>query len=373
MGKRTKILSVLAGAVLLYAMVFIWYFDIWAPLGYSETVERDGEILLSGKDVLVIRDTYYVQRNNIVLRDEARLIIEGSLFRHEQPYTWGSRLEAEDSSQVIIRDSVVKSRGWIPWEFRDNSTLILEDVNNRFSAIWVSCGDASRCVVRGSSKFEGTVYGSASLGIYDTSPVFVEIATPASSVVEEALPSAVAGEVYSFPNEGESGIPYGLEIKNAEEIRWGVSLFPGSRVTLRDAEKLSVGINVEEPYSNVRVELSDLRKRLYHDKTWTVENTSLRLVNTWVENWYPTAGDSNVLVVRDSDLADNTLSSGSARIIYENVTIGFVRGRDRVEFTIKGSFVRGDVVAEDHSVITLVDTKVRGKIIEKDRGKVIMR
>ncbi len=371
MKRRSKIISVLGAFILLYAAAFIWYFDLLAPYTYSETVRSEEELQLSGTDVLVFRDAYFTQRSSIILRDKATLIIEDSLFKHLQPYTWGSRLEALDDSQVIIRNSVVKSAGWTPWEFRDNSTLIMENTRNVFSAIWVSCGDTSRCVVGNSSKFEGTVYGSATLSVSDTSPLFVELALSSGSAMDEELPSSV--QAYGFPNTGESGVPFTLEIRNAGRVRWGLSLDPNTRAVIRDTRKLSVGINVGEPYRDMRVELLELRKKLYEDRTWVVGNTSLRLINTWVENWYPTAGDSNVLIVRDSDLADNALSSGDARIVYENVTIGFVRGRDRVEFTIADSFIRGDVVAEDHSRITLINTKVRGKLIEKDSGRIITR
>lgn len=371
MKRRAKILSGLAAFILLYAAAFIWYFDVLAPYIYSEAVESDEDILLTGSDTLVIRDAYYLQRGSITLRDRARLVIEDSLFNHQQPHTWGSRLEAEDESQVIIRNSVLKSAGWIPWEFRDNSTLVMEDTSNMFSAVWVSCGDASRCVVRNLSKFEGTVYGSAHLGVHGTSPIFVELSLSPGAAMDEALPSSI--DAYRFPNAGDSGVGFTLEIRDAGRVRWGLSLHPNTRAVIRDTRKLSIGIKVEEPYRGMRVELSDLRKKLYEDETWVVGNTSLRLVNTWAENWYPTAGDGNVLVVRNSDLADNALSSGNARIIYENVTIGFVRGGDRVEFTIKDSFIRSDVVAEDHSVITLINTKVRGKLIEKDSGRIVMR
>jgi hypothetical protein len=40
--------------------------------------------------------------------------------------------------------------------------------------------------------------------------------------------------------------------------------------------------------------------------------------------------------------------------------------------TIKNSVVEGDVVATDNSVIELINTKVRGKVVEKANGRIVV-
>lgn len=91
-----------------------------------------------------------------------------------------------------------------------------------------------------------------------------------------------------------------------------------------------------------------------------------------MEDWYIYAGGENILIVKNSHLADNILSSEKAKIFYENVTIVVIRARDEVEITVKDSKVYGDVIAEDNSKIAVIDTKVNGNIIEKENGKIIV-
>ena len=58
-------------------------------------------------------------------------------------------------------------------------------------------------------------------------------------------------------------------------------------------------------------------------------------------------------------------------MIIEDSTTAFLRAQDSVEMTIKNSTINGDVVAVDNGKITLLETKVKGKIIEENHGQVI--
>jgi hypothetical protein len=363
--------------ILLSIGFLIWYFDLLAPLIYSKTIENDEEIELSGTEVLVIKNTYYIQRNNIVLRNKAKLIIEDSLFKHLQTHDLELSLEAKDQSQVIIRNSQIKSNGWIPWEIQDNSTLVIENTNNLFSGIWSSCGDYSKCFIRNSSKAEITIYGSALLEISNVPAIFVEVGLPHEARVNEQFPSVAKD--YRFPNEGELGIPFILKVRNAEKARWGISISVNSNITVRDTDSLAVGFYIRElnknnkvKYENNKIELSNLRNKHYQDKVWQVGNIKLHLINTKVENWYIYVDGNLTLVVKDSQVSDNILSSGMAKIFYENVESGVIRGRDHVEFVIKDSTLTKDVIAEDDSRIILINTEVKGNLIEKDNGKIIV-
>jgi hypothetical protein len=366
---------------------FIFYQDVLTPFFYSQTVKNEDEIHLSGGDVLLIRDTFYVQANDITLRDRAKLIIEDSLFKVSPAHALEFKLKAEDSSQVIIRNSTVKISGSMRWNFGDQSKLVIEDTNNLFSSAWIGCGDNSECLIKDSSKFEGTVWGNASLtlqgtprwSIFGVPRIFIEISLPVGAKMDEALPIGRIGK-YEFPNKGEEGIFFKLKIRSGTNVgRWGISLPSIGKVTLRDTVA-GIGMRFDPPYfQNSRIELSGLKNMIYQDKTWEIGKTQLRLINTKVDMWYPYASDENIVIIKDSNLADNILSSDKARFLYENITIGVIKARDEVEITVKDSEIHGDVIAQDNGRIVLINTKTRYnplekyELIERDNGKIIVQ
>jgi len=104
---------------------------------YKQKITNNEPLILEGDVVFVINNTHYIQRNDIVVRDNATLLITNSLFEHRNaPGRWSS-LEAFNTSRVSIQDSEIRSSNEIDWNFRSNSFYILKDVEEELSFIRV--------------------------------------------------------------------------------------------------------------------------------------------------------------------------------------------------------------------------------------------
>lgn len=87
----------------------------------------------------------------------------------------------------------------------------MENTDNLFSAAWINCGDDSECLINGSSKFEGTVYGRASLNIHDAWRIFVEVVIPVGAKIDESFPSKIV--VMNSPTIKSLGYHFILKLK----------------------------------------------------------------------------------------------------------------------------------------------------------------
>lgn len=338
------------------------------PVADYPLVETSGLLELSGEEVLVISGEHRVHRGNIVLRDRARLEIRDATLDHVQGSSFEFTLEAHDEATVVVTHAEVRSSDWLNWNFFDHASLTLDDTEQRESRIWHYCADRCEVTIRG-ARFHGTLDHEAHADIEDAPDVSVELVWPNGVVVDERLPTRM--EDYHFPNEGESGIPISLDIRRSTASNWGLTMRAASDVTLRDTEHLTVTIAIGEPWEGATVELSDLREQRYDDRTWTIVDSTLRLVNTRTNRWSPIVGNGNTLVLRDSDLADQAFSWGDGRVVIEDSSLQTVRARDQVQITVRGSRVIGDVVAQDDGTITLIGTRVGGAVVESDNGRVI--
>jgi hypothetical protein len=249
---------------------------------------------------------------------------------------------------------------------------VLRHVVNRRSGIWHAFMASAQARVDKVDRFWGTMSDDVVFDVTDTRATFIEFVYPSGARVDEAFPTAMTD--YAFPNDGESGIKSKLRVVNSRAGSWGITVNPETDTTIRDTHSLVVTFHIGKPYNNVTAEFSNLLVGHQADRTWAVSgtDTTLRLVNTKTEKWSPIVSGSNTLIVKDSDIADNAFSFGSARVVYENCAIDFLHANDHVHMTIKDSIVWGDVVATDHSLIELIDTRVDGQLIEKDSGRIVI-
>lgn len=338
----------------------------------NKTIINGEAILLSGNDVLKIVNSHYTHKNDIILRDNAKLIIQNSFFKHHHDYSFQYGLKAHNNASVVIEDSEIQASAWLNWNFYDNSSLRLANVHNLFSP-WHSFLGSARAKVNIVEMFRATMSAYVEFDIEDANRTFIETVYPAGSKVDEAFPEKITD--YTFPNEGESGINTRLSIKDSQAKSWGITVNPDSDITIRDTHSLVVTFHIAKHYENVVAEFSDLKVKNYENQKWCVpgNNTLFHLINTKTERWSPIVSGNNTLIVKNSDVADNAFSYGNARIVYDNCTISLLRANDRVRMTIKDSVVKGDVVATGNSTIELINTEVGGRIVEKDNGRITLK
>jgi hypothetical protein len=338
-------------------------------LNHALVVNKEA-LVLSGHESLEMTNSHYTQNNNIILKDTATLIIRDSFFDHRHDYSFQYRLRAYDNASVVIENSTLRSSDWLNWFFDGHSSLVLRNVTNGQSTIWHVFQGYARATVDRTAKFGATMSDQVEFDIADTATTFIEFVFPPGSSVDEAFPAAMSD--YSFPNDGERGIRTKLRIKNSRAWSWGITVNAGTSATIRDTHSLVVTFHLGKPYNNVTAEFSGLLPEHHEDQTWQIRDTRLRLINTKTERWSPIVSGHNTLIVRDSAIADNAFSFDNANVVYDRCVISFLHGNDQVHMRIKDSVVEGDVVATGNSVIELINTRVEGKIVEKNNGRIIV-
>lgn len=339
---------------------------------YSKEITNDQSIILTGNQILEISDTHYIQKNDITLKDNAKLIIKNSFFEHLGDSSFKYWLNAQDKSQVVVQDSKIKSTPWLNWNFYNSSSLTLNNVDQSESGIWYYFPDDSKVNAK-NSNFKGTLANNAQADIDGSNDTFIELVFLPGSKVDEKLPKTITNQ-YIFPNNNDKiEGKMRLSLKNSKAPNWGITVTEDDKITIRDTENLTVTFSFGYKFINEVIELSDLKAKKYTDSSWNFKDTALRLINVKTNKWSPIAGEENTLIIKNSQLADNAFSNNKAKIIIENSTAQFLRAKDYVQMTVRDSEIEGDVVAEDNGKINLINTKVGGKKVEKGQGKITER
>lgn len=337
---------------------------------YSKEIINDQPIILTGNQILEISDIHYIQKNDITLKDNAKLIIKNSFFEHLGNSSFKYWLNAQDKSQVAVQNSKIKSTPWLNWNFHDSSSLALNNVDQSESGIWHYFPDDSRVNAK-NSNFKGTLANNAQADIDGSKDTFIELVFLPGSKVDEKLPKTIKNQ-YVFPNNNDEITgKMKLSLRNSKAPNWGITVTEDDKIVIRDTENLTVTFSFGYKFINEVIELSDLKVKRYADSSWNFKNTSLRLINVKTNKWSPIVGEENTLIIKNSELADNAFSNNKAKIIIENSTAQFLRAKDYVQMTVRDSEIEGDVVAENNGKINLINTKVGGKKVEKGLGKII--
>lgn len=320
---------------------------------------RDQAIVLTGDQVMEINDTWFIMRNNIVLRDRAKLIIRDSVMQHQKDYLFQYSIDAFGSSQVVIERSAVHTNctGSFNWNFFDQASLNGDIVTQLHCNTYHYFTHQSSAVIRAWDGFSFTLCERTNVSIERSSTIEAELCYPSGSVLDEALPQKISS--LTLPGPRSSGVGWRLQLKDSVIDQWGIGLVPRTSVTIRDAHALSISVVVGNPWQNETVTLEGIRPRLYQDTTFRVVDTTLRLVNSKVEGWEINAfGTGNTLIIRDSEYTGSAINSGNAKYIIENTTLYILRGQENVEMTLRNCRLVGDAVATENSKITLINSTV---------------
>ncbi len=337
---------------------------------YQGVTVYDRPIVLQGQETLEFNQKHVRFLANVTLRDQARLVFRDSLAEFVQDFHQQRNFRAEGQAEVVVERSDLLTARSINWDFRDRSRLTMLDVRKIGTAgdPWMTFADETSVTIR-ESEFDATIWDRASMDITRSPSVYIELVFPVGAVVDESLQENLVS--FSFPGADERNINYRLNIRDSTMRGWGFTALPSSRITLRDAHNAVGTIQLNSPWENETIEFQDLKAKLYADHTMVFGDSMLRLVNVDVWFWSPTAFRNNTLIIRRSDLADLAFIGDNARIIIEQSTLYFVRGRENVRITLRDCVVYSDVIADDTSVVTLINTEVRGKIVEQGSGRVI--
>ena len=356
-------------------------FEIFAHL-----LEQTGDINLSGNDELVIEDTLFHHEGNITLTDNARLIIRNSFVTHVKDFGFQYGVTASGNSSITLENSSVGSNctGSFNYSFTDRARLQADhvDIGTGNCNTWFFMSGDSDIDITNWDYFGGTVCNGSSVVIKDSEEMEMELCLPAGSTVDMMMPTSV--ELYKYGPEPAKGIDFSLTMTNSTVDGWGINVLPGSHITIRDSDAITIGVIVGLPWQEVTAELEGLEKGYYSFNRWNIgPDATLTLINTSVYGWEPNVFADNTLIIRDSNYTASTVNSGTAHYEITGSTVNVLSASESVTMTVTNTVITGDVIASDDSVIILIDGDVRGadygngltggNVFARGNGKVILR
>lgn len=348
---------------------------------YAKTTVNNQPIVLSGSDVMEIKNTHYIQNGNITLKDNAKLIITNSYFEQRNSTGVAPRLDAGQYSQVSIKNSEASFSPWIVWNFSDRSELAIDALkvneNDGGANVYYEITHDAKANIR-KALFTASVTDQADVTIDKSARIVLNLSLSGGAVVNEQFPKKISD--YSFPGYDDHNVSLRLKITNAVAPEWGVTIYPTSDITIHDTEGLTVAFSVASPWVGATATFENLHPGYYTDDKFGFSQTTaqfwdrnlkIHLVKTTVKAWSPMVGDDNTLILKNSEISDLPWSWGNSKIILENSTTSFMRARQSVEITAKNSTITGDITAIEDGKINLIHTQVLGKKIIQGKGQII--
>jgi len=337
----------------------------------TDTMIQEGDLVLSGDEVQEFSDVHFILRGNLVVRDRASFRATNVILEQHQAYNKQYGIKVQDDATFELQNVFIDSGGpcWLNIDFMGSSRVSLIKVWGAGTNIpWYTIQDNAQVSIE-ESVMGMTPFGESTGDIsIKRSSVALELAIPYTGRIDVTLPFGFTPS-WNFPSSEDSGIPYNIQVEDSWLRSGGFAISPGAQVTVRDTETVVLLFGVGWSQSEAVVELRDLKPGFVEDRTWEVDEVVLRLVNTYVNEWYPTAGGNAELTLIDSKVNEME-PSGQARVIIRNSRVSVIHASNQVEMWVYDSSVDFDVVAYDQAVIHLFNTSVGGKIHQADEGKI---
>lgn len=329
---------------------------------FGNRVDNENPIVLTGDDVLEIVDTQYIQRGDIRLSGNARLVIRDSIFTHAKEFAFEYGLFATENARVIVENSGIGTdcNGSLNWSFLDNTSLTASGVDSSTAGCntWNFFSGSPVANIDDWNGFGGTICDGSDVTISNSTRMEVELCFPAAANLDMELPLEVAS--FSLTGDDDPTITSSLHITDSTLEGWGINVLPGADITIRNSPAITIGVIVGRPWVEQTVVLDGIGARHYDDQVWNISDARLRLVNSTAYGWEPNVFADNTLVIRNSDYSGSTVNGGSAIYIIEDSTAGQLRAAENVVMTVRNSIIKGDVVAVDNATITLIDSRITG-------------
>lgn len=346
--------------------------------------ESVGPIVLSGDDVLEITDTHFLHRGPITLSDNAKLIFTDSVVEHVKDFAFEYEVQATGNSEIIVNNTAIGTscNGSFNWAFFDNSRLTVNGMDPTLAGCntWNFMSGSSTIDVTGWRTFSGTVCDQTSVEIHDSKDMEIELCMPWPTVMDAELPTDI--DSYVFDPGPDSTMEFSLSMFNSTIDGWGINVGPGSDITIRNTPAVTVGVGIGFPSQNEVMMAVGIRPGLWDDQSWDFgAGARLRLVNTFTYGWELNAWGGNTMVISDSDYSGSAVNGGSSHYFIDNTTTGQLVAFESVDMVVTNSIITGDVVANDNTVITLIDSTVGdvsgkhdgGNVYARGDGRVILR
>ncbi|OFY50344.1 MAG: hypothetical protein A2X22_07065 [Bacteroidetes bacterium GWF2_49_14] len=330
------------------------------------------------RSILVLDQTFsvppgqeYLIENKIVyIRPTARadIIIDGTLKIRNSFLSW-QQTEHQQTNLRVRRDGVLDIKDsyafranqyWLNWDYENGSTLIFDNfVGNAWTAMDGSVNYTSKNFSTVRLTLLSHVFNS-NVTITDAHHLWLELYPPENSVFDISFP-----EKRKWIDWTLNGIWNNTTINATTSYIYerDLGITNGIKATVRDTpDGFGLGwafYHYGGPLDFITCELSGLgdpvktTHKFYADTTWQVaaNNSSLHLINSTLFKSWPVTWGQVHLIVRNSNLADPRIFSGSGTYEIYNSTIDHFAAYAGTKAYLENCRISTDIEIKDNNTV----------------------
>jgi len=330
------------------------------------------------REIMVIDQTFsvaagqnYLIENKIVyVRPTARsdinifgtLKIRNSFLSWQQTEHQQTRFRIKQGGILDIKDSYSfwGSQYWVNWDYENGSTIILD---NFVGDPWTSMSGS----VNYTSKNFSTVYltflsnvFNSNVNITDAHNLYLEIYPPENSTFDITFPEKRKWVDWTLNNIWNNT---NVNITTSYLLDRDLGISNGTKATVRDTPSgFGLGWAIYYyggPYDFITCEISELgdpdnnKGKFYTDRTWEIpsNNSSLHIINSTLLKAWPVTWGQVHLIVKNSNLADPRIFSGSGTYEIYNSTIDHFAAYSGTKAYLENCRIRNDIEIKDYNTI----------------------
>ncbi len=327
----------------------------------QETV-HEGDLVIEGDQVFTIENVTYHQRGNIIVRDNAQLIIRNATLVMEMDFANQYQIRVYGNAHAVITDTSIESTstGYFAMIAGNSANVSLTRV--RAVSFSVHCWGDATVNVEDSTLNEFGVDGNVTVSLLRTSlsgPINLFFGGQDRVILNSLAPGHY--DNWSLKSDETNQIGFDLTLEDVQVSLWSVNVREQADVTIENS-KLS---RLDLQFQGAGGQLS---ARPGYYKQWSSSDMNVQgvmynvtLVNTTISDLWGliVSGGSN-LTVSDS-VVYFYLPQGSSNITVENSTITWLGADDYVgDFIFDQAEMRGGMCLNS-SIFTF-----RGTVIFPD-------
>lgn len=341
MTGRTWIRLILLGVMVLFAVG-----------GHSalsqETVRHQGDLVIEGDEVFTIEDVIYRQRGDIIVRDNARLIIRNATLIVDQDFYLQYSIVIRDQAELVAENAVITSNFRIEVHFRNEA----QGRVSRLTTDWIiPTGHSTVTITNSRIRRELIVGDQPTVSISDSTLNTLHVFLEADVVANfQGLQPGLYRSL-DFGTMIASGTEPRITLENTEVQRWSINIpYHVKSITFSDSHPGKLTLKF---YQSGSVQLDGLRPGFYEERS--IGNVTLlrTTIDYWaisVKAWglqltlstlrggvgvYFTGGNAQVRII-DSTINLEALSYNGTLSFDQTTVQGRMVFKDSI-FTVEGS------------------------------------
>ena len=331
-----------------------------------EQVILDG-LKLSGNQEKRYENKELIVRGNIEVLDNSKLEIINSRITIDIDYNKQYALVVKNNATLNIDNCYYQSIDWrwYNFEYFDNAIIRIVDFENE-NAPWQTVEQnvdaefiraaAGITIFANSDEIDDAFSGS--MIIRESNFVYFEIDLKPEVDYDFEFPNGFVEEWHPDYFEGS------VDVYNSTITNLDIDIWPGVDVVVRNTDPLELGWIFGDGFGQKHsvgssAEIVGLKNMSYDDFTFEANNATLRLINTYVDGWWPIVTGDFELTVRDSFMMDPWAYNQAKFYVYDSFIFYMSAANDAV-VEIHDSVVEDSLVALDNSTIFLFNTSFAG-------------